>query len=87
MIKNWKLQLLDVDYYRFIKLMLAFWSARSRHKMSHFECMILPMDSSNTFLKLFFYFCQLVRFYTRMGFKAVPEFNGSSISDLGHMLV
>lgn len=31
--------------------------------------------------------CQLVRFYTRMGFKSVHEVNGSSIGDLARMLV
>lgn len=30
---------------------------------------------------------QLVRFYQRMGFKAVREVTGSSIGDLPHMLV
>ncbi|GAB4853427.1 hypothetical protein Ancab_017618 [Ancistrocladus abbreviatus] len=33
------------------------------------------------------YHSKLVRFYTRIGFKAVREVNGSSIGDLGHMLV
>uniref|UniRef100_A0A453JYI8 Uncharacterized protein n=1 Tax=Aegilops tauschii subsp. strangulata TaxID=200361 RepID=A0A453JYI8_AEGTS len=30
---------------------------------------------------------QLVKFYTRMGFKAVHEVDGSSMMDLAHMLV
>lgn len=30
---------------------------------------------------------QLVRFYTRIGFKAVHEVTGSSMGDLAHMLV
>ncbi|KAK9690501.1 hypothetical protein RND81_09G132600 [Saponaria officinalis] len=33
------------------------------------------------------YHSKLVRFYTRMGFKAVHEVDGSSIQDLAHMLV
>ncbi|KAL6877597.1 hypothetical protein ACP4OV_012812 [Aristida adscensionis] len=33
------------------------------------------------------YHNKLVRFYTRMGFKAVHEVDGSSITDLAHMLV
>lgn len=32
-------------------------------------------------------FSQLVRFYSRLGFKAVYEVTGSSIGDVGHMLV
>uniref|UniRef100_A0ACD5TC71 Uncharacterized protein n=1 Tax=Avena sativa TaxID=4498 RepID=A0ACD5TC71_AVESA len=33
------------------------------------------------------YHGKLVKFYTRMGFKAVHEVDGSSITDLAHMLV
>ncbi|GJN20411.1 hypothetical protein PR202_gb07786 [Eleusine coracana subsp. coracana] len=33
------------------------------------------------------YHDKLLRFYTRMGFKAVHEVDGSSIADLAHMLV
>ncbi|XP_051195367.1 uncharacterized protein [Lolium perenne] len=33
------------------------------------------------------YHAKLVKFYTRMGFKAVHEVDGSSITDLAHMLV
>ncbi|KAH9621423.1 hypothetical protein KSS87_015233 [Heliosperma pusillum] len=33
------------------------------------------------------YHSKLVRFYSRMGFKAVHEVDGSSIRDLAHMLV
>ncbi|CAM0947209.1 unnamed protein product [Alopecurus aequalis] len=33
------------------------------------------------------YHRKLVKFYTRMGFKAVHEVDGSSITDLAHMLV
>lgn len=29
----------------------------------------------------------MVRFYTRLGFKAVYEVTGSSVGDVGHMLV
>lgn len=32
-------------------------------------------------------FQQLVRFYTRLGFKPVYEVTGSSVGDVGHMLV
>lgn len=32
-------------------------------------------------------FLQLVRFYTRIGFKAVYEVTGSTFGDLAHMLV
>lgn len=49
--------------------------------------MILPVVNSNKTFETFFHCCQLVRFYMRMGFKAVHEVDGSSISDLGHMLV
>ncbi|XP_040384303.1 uncharacterized protein LOC102710441 [Oryza brachyantha] len=33
------------------------------------------------------YHSKLVRFYTRMGFKTVHEVDGSSVTDLAHMLV
>lgn len=33
------------------------------------------------------FFSQLVRFYTRIGFKAVHEVTGSTMGDLAHMLV
>lgn len=33
------------------------------------------------------YHSKLVRFYTRIGFKAVHEVSGSSLGDVGHMLV
>ncbi|TKY55032.1 hypothetical protein E2542_SST19446 [Spatholobus suberectus] len=33
------------------------------------------------------YHSKLVRFYTRLGFKAVYEVTGSSVGDVGHMLV
>lgn len=39
------------------------------------------------YISYFENFVQLVRFYTRMGFKVVREVDGSSVADLSHMLV
>ena len=39
------------------------------------------------FLLFIYLFFQLVRFYTRIGFKVVHEVTGSTFGDLPHMLV
>ncbi|KAJ1256322.1 hypothetical protein BS78_K046800 [Paspalum vaginatum] len=55
---------------------------------------LLAIDDTQRYHRKFIWFgfgvaCwwQLVRFYTRMGFKVVHEVDGSSLGDLAHMLV
>lgn len=44
-------------------------------------------NTNSKMVKHQIFFVQLVRFYSRIGFKAVHEVTGSTFGDLAHMLV